>query len=185
MANVTASATAGWREQDLVDLDRRDLLAAAVDLLLQPTGEEEVALVVEHALVAGAEPAGGERGLVGRRVVLVAVDDGRAPDRHLAALTGRQHVVRGVEDRHLDAGGDADRARLGRRRRQRVARHLVRGLGHPVGLDDRHAEQLAAGPRAPARAARPTTSGRSAGVVGRGSGAIGPAPSGASSARRV
>jgi hypothetical protein len=58
--------------QDLVDLARADLLAAAVDDLLQPAGQAEVALGVHHALVAGAEPAVGERLGVGLGVVLVA-----------------------------------------------------------------------------------------------------------------
>ena len=45
------------RQQDLVDLARRDLLAAAVDDLLETAGQVHVALVILVALVAGAEPA--------------------------------------------------------------------------------------------------------------------------------
>src|SRR5207249_160797 len=51
-------------EQRLFDLARRNLLAAAVDDLLEPAGDREVAVVVEHTLVAGAEPAVAERGRV-------------------------------------------------------------------------------------------------------------------------
>src|SRR5512142_2811112 len=50
----------GVIEQHLVHLDGRDLLAAAVDELLEPSGESQVPLGVDHALVAGAEPAVGE-----------------------------------------------------------------------------------------------------------------------------
>ena len=44
------------REQHLVDLARRDLLAAAIDHLLQAAGQREIAVLVEHSLVAGPEP---------------------------------------------------------------------------------------------------------------------------------
>ena len=43
--------------QHVVDLERRDLLAAAVDDLLEPAGDAQIAILVEHALVAGVEPA--------------------------------------------------------------------------------------------------------------------------------
>ena len=47
--------------QHFVDLARRDLLAAAIDDLLQAAGERDVAVGVDDALVAGAEPAVDER----------------------------------------------------------------------------------------------------------------------------
>src|SRR5664280_1113715 len=100
-ADLLAECLVGDRERDrlgdrrmaneyLVDLERGDLLSAPVDLLLQAAREKEVAVSVEDALVTGSEPTLGERGLVGARVVLVTVDDRRALDRDLAALTGRQ-----------------------------------------------------------------------------------------------
>ena len=60
------------REQHLVDLARRDLLAAAVDQLLEAPDQRQIAVGVEKALVAGAEPAVGERRGVGFGIVLVA-----------------------------------------------------------------------------------------------------------------
>jgi hypothetical protein len=60
MPKHTTCATAGVVHQDLVDLARADLLAAAVDDLLQPAGEADVAVGVHLALVAGAEPAVGK-----------------------------------------------------------------------------------------------------------------------------
>ena len=62
-------ATAGWSISTSSTSSGRDLLAAAVDDLLQRPVMAEVALVVEHALVAGAEPAVRERLGVGLRVV--------------------------------------------------------------------------------------------------------------------
>jgi hypothetical protein len=61
----------------VVDLSGRDLLAAAVDLLLEPAGDAEVAVVVDGSEVAGAEPAVDERALVGSRRRRVAAEDVR------------------------------------------------------------------------------------------------------------
>ena len=46
----------GMREQCFLDLGRRDLLAAAVDDLLEAAGDDEIAVAIQHALIAGAEP---------------------------------------------------------------------------------------------------------------------------------
>ena len=112
---------------------------------LQPpskrTREEEVAVVVEAPLVAGAEPPlRRERLGVGRVVVEVPFRHVGALDADLADLALRQLGAGGVEDRDAHAalrladGAGLARAALG----QRVGRHLVRGLGHRVGLEDGH-----------------------------------------------
>ena len=60
----------GWFDEPLLDLDAVDVLAAADDHVLLAVGDEEEALVVEVADVAGVEPAvgvdrlGGGLGLV-------------------------------------------------------------------------------------------------------------------------
>ena len=51
-------------QQDLFDLQRRDLLPAAVDDVLDAADDEEIAVGVEIAEVAGPEPAVAEGGLV-------------------------------------------------------------------------------------------------------------------------
>ena len=107
---------------------------------LRRPGDAEIALLVHRALVAGAEPAIGEGIAVGGRVVLVAAGDVGAADDDLADLAGRKQAAVRRHDRDLRAGGEADAARLARPRRQRVARHLVGGLGHAVGLDHRAVE---------------------------------------------
>jgi hypothetical protein len=73
-------------QERVVDLERRDLLPAPVDDLLQPAPQCEIALVVQRPLVAGAEPAVREGGIVRLRVRLVAREDVRAADGHLADL---------------------------------------------------------------------------------------------------
>ena len=94
-------------EQNFVDLARTDFLAAANDQLLDAAGECQVAIAVEEALIAGAEPAVGVRLGVGLRIVLVTGHHARALDDHFAALAGCQkraglgHAI-GFEHRHAE-----------------------------------------------------------------------------------
>ena len=61
----------GMIHQRFIDLARRDLFAAAIDDLLQPSGDREIAVGVDGALIAGAEPAVDESFAVGLRVALI------------------------------------------------------------------------------------------------------------------
>ena len=54
-------------QQRLLNQSRRDLLAAAIDDFLQPTGDEQIAIRIEMAEIAGAEPTFRESRLVRRR----------------------------------------------------------------------------------------------------------------------
>jgi hypothetical protein len=58
---MTATSATRVLGERLLDLDRIDVLAAADDHVLDPVGEEQVALVVDVAAVAGAQPAVGRR----------------------------------------------------------------------------------------------------------------------------
>src|SRR5207302_740283 len=71
----------------------------------------QVAVGVEHPLVAGPEPALGEGRRVGLRVVRVAVDDARTADHHLAYQVLCQELAGFAEDADLDAGFLPDRPR--------------------------------------------------------------------------
>src|SRR5205823_5643167 len=64
--------------EDFIQLARGDLLAAAVDDLLEPPCEEEIALRIQVALVAGPEPGSRERRAVSLRVILVTTRHGGA-----------------------------------------------------------------------------------------------------------
>ena len=149
------------REQRLVDLARGDLLAAAVDQLLEPAVEREIAV---------GEGARGRRCGTSRRGTTPRSPPrcrgsrrprpARAPTTSPAAPGGDRLPVL-VEDRDLGAGRTPTVPARRSRRRQRVARHLVRRLGHAVGLDDRHAEALLERVQAAARA-RTSTSARTA-----------------------
>ena len=100
--------------QDLIDLGWSDLLAAAVDHLAQPSGDEQIALVVEVAEVPGAVPPAGEERRRGRLwIVQIAREDAGSPDRDLAHHSRGERVpIRGANHDLQPGPGEADRARL-------------------------------------------------------------------------
>src|SRR5438270_631430 len=93
------------RVEDLFDLPRVDVEAAADDQLLLAVDDEEEAFLVLVAHVAGMEPAALERLGRGLRLLVVALHDVVAADHDLAdvVLAARQGLVVLVEDLHLDA----------------------------------------------------------------------------------
>ncbi|OJU35201.1 MAG: hypothetical protein BGN94_17355 [Rhizobiales bacterium 68-8] len=126
--------------QKQVDLGRRDLLAAAVDDVLKPAGEEEEAVGVEIALVAGAQPVAAEE-VAARGLVLVAGHDVGPADQHLAAARRGQLVAEDVGDAHGGAERPADRARPALRRIERRAGDQPGRLGHAEHRHDADAER--------------------------------------------
>ena len=98
--------------EDLIDLLWGDLLAAAIDDLLEAARQEEVAIGVEAALVARAKPAVGERAPVGRGIIFVASRDIRPADDDLADLTNGKQVAGVVHNADIRPGGDPNRPRL-------------------------------------------------------------------------
>ena len=100
----------------------------------------EIPVGVHHTLVAGAKPAVDERLGVRGRIVLVSAHHVRRRGSRSRPSRRRATVCRGHPRRALRARALAHRAGLALARRQRVARHLMRGFRHPVGFDDRYAE---------------------------------------------
>ena len=97
----------------VLDLARVDAVAAAQDHVLDAVDEVQIAVGVEVADVAGAEPAVGER--LARRlgVAPVAAHHPGRDQLHLAGLARRHRLPVAVRDAHGDArAGRADRARL-------------------------------------------------------------------------
>src|SRR5262245_33913306 len=88
MRNAEADGCAhlGMGEQDFVDLGRSDLFASAVDQLLNSSHEAQVAIGIEHTLVAGAKPAVEKRSRIRFGVVLITLNDVRTLDYNLALL---------------------------------------------------------------------------------------------------
>ena len=123
----------GMLDEAVLDLDAVDVLAAADDHVLLAVGDEEEAVVVDVADVAGVQPAvaHGVRGRLG--LVPVAGHDERAVHRHLAGLTGRHLVAVGVADLELERRHRlADRRRLVDRVLARDGGRDRRRLGEPV-----------------------------------------------------
>ena len=98
------SATAGMLGEHLLDLGRVDVEARHDDEVLGPVDEVQVAVVVGHGDVAGAQPAvGGQhpRGRLG--VVEVALEHVRALHPDLAGVADEHVVAVVVDEAHLDA----------------------------------------------------------------------------------
>src|SRR3954469_6975405 len=116
----------------LLDHLRIDVEAAGDDHVLLAVDQEEIAVAIDIADVAGEEAAVDEglRGSFG--LIPIAPDDVRALDADLADLARRQYACRIVQrdDVELDAGQhQADRARLVGTNR-RMAGTGRAGLGH-------------------------------------------------------
>src|SRR3954464_12781826 len=128
--------------EDLLDLARVDVVAAADDHVLLAVDDEEVAVLVDAGHVARVEPAVAQDLLRGVVAVPVALHEVVAADRDLADLALAHLVAVLVDDLHLDAlDRRPDGARLallvgvveGRDRR---------GLRQAVALEDLAPERL-------------------------------------------
>ena len=89
---TAASSTGVVLVEHALDLGAGDVLAARHDHVLEPVDDEEVAVVVAHADVAGVEPAAGERGGGRVGVAPVALEHLRAPHDDLAPLPRRHRA---------------------------------------------------------------------------------------------
>ncbi len=89
MPNTLACEHGGMAEQDLLHLQRRDLLAAAVDDVLDAPDDEEIAVGIEIAEVACAQPAVAIGGRVGGIVIIIAAGHVRPAQHDLAMRAGR------------------------------------------------------------------------------------------------
>src|SRR5262245_65949549 len=90
--------------QDGVDLERRDVDAAADDELLLAAGDVQIAVGVEEAEIAGADasPAVDADHTIVRQVAIGIV--GTAAELDAADLAGRQHPSGVIHDAQAVAG---------------------------------------------------------------------------------
>ena len=130
------------RQHDTIQLNGRNLFTTPVDKFFDSTRENQEALRVEIALVAGPEVVFllGKVLLVGLWVVGVAQCDVFASDGDFPHLAWGQDVVLIIQDKDSDALWLAHGAWLSLSRGQIVRSHLVRCFGHCVGLQDRSVE---------------------------------------------
>jgi hypothetical protein len=113
-------------EQHAFDFARSDLLAAAIDDILDPSAQRQIPVAIEPTQVAGAKPAVDERGRGGHRIVEVPVDDAGAARDDLAERAFGHCVARRVDDRNVVEHGGPDGARPANVRWQRVTRQRAR-----------------------------------------------------------
>ena len=134
--------------QHILDLARVDVEATDEDHLFLPSADEEVAVVVELANVAGVQPAVVKRLGRGRRQVPVAAHQLWAARQHLAdppRPAGAVPVLQVLQHQFGVLERQPHRAGL-----QRLGGIVVgqdrAGLGLPVPLQDRYAGRLVPAP---------------------------------------
>src|SRR3954452_8226128 len=88
--------------QHPLDLGAGDVLSAGHDHVLEPIDDEQVAVLVAHADVAGVEPASGEGGGGRGLVAPVALEHLRPPHDDLAPLAGGDRTALVVPDVELE-----------------------------------------------------------------------------------
>ena len=126
---------AGMLDEAVLDLDAVDVLAAADDHVLGPVGDEQVAVVVEVADVAGVQPAVDDRRRRRLGLVPVARHDDRALDEDLAGLAGvrgacrRASAMRELDGRHRQADRVGLSQRVGAGERVATGRRLGEAVG--------------------------------------------------------
>ena len=173
--------------EDLLDLAREELLAAAVDHLLEAADDAQASVGVDHAEIAAAEPAVGQKRFrIGGRIVVIAemhrgaiaADLALLARRHVVAVGVDQpqpHMARGHADRAGDAFGVVGRAGIGLVSRfqhpQQLEQHAGRGPAPGAdGLDRRRGASAhhnsQAGEIAPARSGSCNMVVSDAGAVG-------------------
>src|SRR5262249_59471910 len=106
-------------------LARRDLLAAAIDDLLEPPVDGEIAISIHDAEIASMEPAMAEGLGIGGGAADIAGGHVLAADHDVAGLARRQPPPAIVHDRELGPGGAADAAGPPPLRWRRGARPLM------------------------------------------------------------
>src|SRR3954465_4631590 len=96
--------------QRIVDLKRRNFLAASVDQLLLATMQTEETILIDTADVAGSKPSVNERRPIEFRGIEIARHDRRGSHHDLAALAGGELAAVLPDDPHGIRRGNAARA---------------------------------------------------------------------------
>src|SRR5437899_2857656 len=94
----------GVCDKRCIDVDRRNLLSAAIDHLLDPADEAQIAVLVESAYVPRSVPVAKKRFLVRRRIALISVKDIAAANDYLALLALFHGMTVFIDERYLAAG---------------------------------------------------------------------------------
>src|SRR5207253_10675907 len=93
------------RQQRVLDFGRRNVLAAPPDHLLEPPGQEDIALLVAVAGIAGVQPAIFDGGRRDRGRVPVPGGRHRFAEAQLASLAGLDNATIAIDDPQLALEG--------------------------------------------------------------------------------
>src|SRR5215813_13438051 len=126
--------------QRLIDFAGGDLLAAAVDDLLEAPANEDVTVVIDKPFISRAKPSFREHGVSKAWITFVTGHDARAANDDLTAFARREPVAAFIHYGNLRSCGEPDRTEFARARRKAIRGDLMGGLCHPVGLDHRCGE---------------------------------------------
>ena len=126
-------------KQNGFDFEWGDLFPAAIDQFLDPSGQKEIAILVEISAVAGAIPAIAEGFRVCVRVVLITVEDAFPMQHHFAVGARREPGSPVVDDAGASIERQPDASGLALPRRPRIDCDHAR-LRRRIGLDDRKIE---------------------------------------------
>ncbi len=126
--------------QNRIDFERRDLVAAAIDDLLDAADEVQLAGAVEAREIAHPEPTIDEIRGIEIRVVEIPVDDLRPAYLYLADFAAPGDAVAVVHEANVAAHRRPDRAARARGGRQSLLRNVSRFARREPG-DHGHAQQ--------------------------------------------
>ena len=99
-------------KQNLVNFARRNFFPTAVNYFLQATGKRQIALVIQAALVSGAEPAVGIRGGIRRLIIEIARGHIFTLNHHFANFPDGEMYTLLIHNRNLWPSGQTYGARL-------------------------------------------------------------------------
>src|SRR5262249_15573950 len=121
---------------------RRDLHATAIYEFLGTSPDKQVSVLIDRSDIAGAEPASGEALLIDRWIFDVTRDHVATADDDFAFAIRFERSTQFIENSNFRPCRDTNRAKLAYSGWQWIAGNLVGSLGHPVGFENRYAEQL-------------------------------------------
>src|SRR3984893_18171737 len=128
------------RYQGVVDLERKDGVPSALDDLLLTPNDIKVAVFIDVTDIACSQPSFPEGAV--RLHAEVLTDDASATQEDLAVDTGRCLTLGIIEDEELGVDRDPNRSELALSRGKQVGAYGRRGLGKPIGFEQRRIEQV-------------------------------------------
>ena len=136
MANATASATEGWARR-VSSISRGEIFSPD-----RMPDQFQIPFRIQHAFVAGPEPAVSHALAIGFGIVFVALSDVRAFDDHFPGHPVGLDFSTLVHDRYFHPGATPHRARHALAIKQRIRGYLMGCFSHAIGFQYRDPERF-------------------------------------------